>query len=116
MLLVAHRHQLDTHRLDPEAPWNRFALGLFFGGVASRPPGGPKTINIFLCSPAEKAGQRAMAVILSGLDGEGSAALQAIKAAGGVTFVQSDAAYDSMPRSAVETGHVKKPDNAELTA
>ena len=34
------------------------------------------------------------------------AALKAIKAAGGVTFAQSDAAYDSMPRSAVETGHV----------
>ena len=47
-----------------------------------------------------------MAVILSGLDGDGSAALKAIKAAGGLTFAQSDAAYDSMPHSAVETGHV----------
>jgi two-component system CheB/CheR fusion protein len=52
------------------------------------------------------AGPRAVAVILSGLDGDGSAALKAIKAAGGLTFAQSDAAYDSMPRSAVETGHV----------
>ena len=34
MLLVAHRHQIDTHRLAPEAPWNRFALRLVFGGVA----------------------------------------------------------------------------------
>ena len=34
MPLVAHRHQIDTHRLDPEAPWNRFALSLVFGGVA----------------------------------------------------------------------------------
>ena len=33
MPLVAHRHQMDTHRLDPEAPWSRFALGLIFGGV-----------------------------------------------------------------------------------
>jgi len=32
--LVAHRHQIDTHRLEPEAPWSRFALGLFFGGIA----------------------------------------------------------------------------------
>jgi two-component system CheB/CheR fusion protein len=47
-----------------------------------------------------------VAVILSGLDGDGSAALKAIKAAGGLTFAQSAAAYDSMPRSAVETGHV----------
>jgi two-component system, chemotaxis family, CheB/CheR fusion protein len=40
------------------------------------------------------------------LDGDGSAAFKAIKAAGGLTFAQSDAAYDSMPRHAVETGHV----------
>ena len=34
MPLVAHRLQIDTHRLDPEAPGNRFALRLVFGGVA----------------------------------------------------------------------------------
>ena len=113
---------------------------MFHLRTTSRPPGWPKTINIFLCSLAETAGQRAVAVILSGLDGDGSAALKAIKAAGGLTFAQSDAAYVSMPRSAVETGHVdhlmpaieiakalsalaheplqdaKKPDNAGLAA
>jgi len=116
------------------------AGNVFHLRTTSRPPGWPKTINIFLCSLAETAGQRAVAVILSGLDGDGSAALKAIKAAGGLTFAQSDAAYDSMPRSAVETGHVdylmpaveiakalsalaheplqdaKKPDNAGLAA
>ena len=51
-------------------------------------------------------GPRAVAVILSGLDGDGSAALKAIKAAGGLTFAQSDASFDSMPREAVETGHI----------
>lgn len=61
---------------------------------------------IFLCSLAEATGQRAVAVILSGLDGDGSAALKAIKAAGGLTFAQSDASFDSMPRHAVETGHI----------
>ena len=34
LLLVAHRHQIDIHRLDPEAQWSRFALSLVFGGVA----------------------------------------------------------------------------------
>jgi len=34
ILLVAHRQQIDTHRLDPEAPWSQFALGLSFGGIA----------------------------------------------------------------------------------
>ena len=47
-----------------------------------------------------------MAVILSGLDGDGSAALKSIKATGGVTFAQSDATSQSMPREAVETGHI----------
>ena len=74
--------------------------------TSSRPAGWPKTINLFLCSLAEATGPRAVAVILSGLDGDGSAALNAIKAAGGLTFAQSDAAYDSMPRTAVETGHI----------
>jgi len=74
--------------------------------TASRPPGWPKTINIFLCSLAEMAGPRAVAVILSGLDGDGSACLKAIKDGGGVTFAQSDASYPSMPRTAVETGHI----------
>ena len=74
--------------------------------TTQRPPGWPKTINIFLCSLAESAGERAVAVILSGLDGDGSAALKAIKDGGGATFAQSDAAFDSMPRAAVETGHI----------
>lgn len=82
------------------------ADGLFHLRTTSRPPGWPKTINIFLCSLAETAGPRAVAVILSGLDGDGSSALRAIKAAGGLTFAQSDASYDSMPRTAVETGHI----------
>jgi chemotaxis response regulator CheB len=47
-----------------------------------------------------------VAVILSGLDGDGSAALKSIKAAGGTTFAQSDATSKSMPREAVETGHI----------
>jgi two-component system CheB/CheR fusion protein len=71
-----------------------------------RPPGWPKTIDIFLCSLAEAMQERAVAVILSGLDGDGSAALKAIKAGGGVTFAQSDAAFGSMPQTAVETGHI----------
>jgi len=70
------------------------------------PAGWPKNINIFLYSLAEAKGNRAVAVILSGMDGDGSAALKNIKAAGGVTFAQSNAAYDSMPRSALETGNV----------
>jgi len=80
--------------------------GAFQLRAKSRPRGWPKTINIFLSSLAEETGPRAVAVILSGLDGDGSAALKAIKSGGGVTFAQTDAAYESMPRTAVETGHI----------
>ena len=47
-------------------------------------------------------------MILSGRDGDGSAALSAIKQAGGVTFAQSDETldFDSMPHTALETGYV----------
>ena len=101
MRLEPNRVFVMPPRMDLTTAGNVFHLR-----ATSRPPGWPKTINIFLCSLAETAGQRAVAVILSGLDGDGSAALKAIKAAGGLTFAQSDAAYDSMPRSAVQTGHV----------
>ena len=51
-----------------------------------KPRGWPMTISIFLLSLAEACGQRAIAVILSGMGHDGSAAQKAIKAAGGMTF------------------------------
>jgi two-component system CheB/CheR fusion protein len=101
MQLERNRVFVMPPRVDMTLAGNVFDLR-----TTSRPPGWPKTINIFLCSLAEAAGPRAVAVILSGLDGDGSAALKAIKSAGGLTFAQSDASYDSMPRTAVETGHI----------
>jgi two-component system CheB/CheR fusion protein len=46
--------------------------------------------------------------VLRWLDSDGSKALEAIKAAGGITFAQDlpSAEYDDMPRHAVETGFV----------
>ena len=101
MRLEPNRVFVMPPRVDMSLAGNVFDLR-----TTSRPPGWPKTINTFLCSLAEAAGPRAVAVILSGLDGDGSAALKAIKSAGGLTFAQSDASYDSMPRTAVETGHI----------
>ena len=101
MRLEPNRVFVMPPRVDMSLAGNAFDLR-----TTSRPAGWPKTINTFLCSLAEAAGPRAVAVILSGLDGDGSAALKAIKSAGGLTFAQSDASYDSMPRTAVETGHI----------
>jgi two-component system, chemotaxis family, CheB/CheR fusion protein len=59
-------------------------------------------------SLAVDRGHKAIAVVLSGGDGDGSLGLTAIKAAGGVTFAQSEATaqVDSMPISAIATGNV----------
>jgi two-component system, chemotaxis family, CheB/CheR fusion protein len=55
---------------------------------------------------ASDARNRAVAVILSGLADDGSAALGAIKAAGGTTFAQADAEWQDMPKHAIATGFV----------
>ncbi|WP_309744181.1 CheR family methyltransferase, partial [Chamaesiphon sp. OTE_20_metabat_361] len=64
--------------------------------------------DAFLVSLAADRGNRAIAVVLSGGDGDGTAGLTAIKVAGGVTFAQCEdsARFDSMPTSAIATGNV----------
>lgn len=75
-----------------------------------KPPGWPKNISIFLQSLAEDRQKRAIVVILSGFDSDGAAALQAIKAAGGIVFAQKfeTAKQPDMPKSAVKTGCVDR--------
>ncbi|WP_414544177.1 chemotaxis protein CheB [Nostoc sp. CCY0012] len=64
--------------------------------------------DAFFTSLAADRGHKAIAVVLSGADGDGSLGLKAIKAAGGVTFAQCEdtAKFDSMPNTAVATGNV----------
>ncbi|WP_298915719.1 chemotaxis protein CheB [uncultured Nostoc sp.] len=64
--------------------------------------------DAFFSSLATEQGRKAIAVVLSGADGDGSLGLKAIKAAGGVTFAQCEdtAKFDSMPNTAVATGNV----------
>jgi two-component system CheB/CheR fusion protein len=65
-------------------------------------------IDHFFESLAEERGSRAIGVILSGSGTDGTAGLRAIKAAGGLTFAQSEesAKFDAMPRSAIRAGFV----------
>jgi two-component system CheB/CheR fusion protein len=100
--------ELDANRVFVMPPQINMTTdgNVFILRRTSSPPGWPKTINVFLCSLAEAMGHRAVVVILSGLDHDGSAALKAIKSAGGLTFAQLDAAIQDMPRHAVETGHI----------
>ncbi|MEG4808899.1 CheR family methyltransferase [Microcoleus sp. F8-D3] len=64
--------------------------------------------DAFFTSLAVDRGHKAIAVVLSGGDGDGSLGLNAIKAAGGMTFAQCQdtAKFDSMPITAVATGNV----------
>ncbi|MCL1465834.1 chemotaxis protein CheB [Argonema galeatum] len=65
-------------------------------------------IDAFLQSLAKDRGNKAIAVILSGMDGDGTLGVEAIKAEGGITFAQCEktAQYDSMPNTAIASGHV----------
>ena len=64
--------------------------------------------DAFFVSLAADRGNKAIAVVLSGTDGDGSLGIKAIKIAGGVTFAQCEgtAKFDSMPHTAVATGNV----------
>jgi two-component system CheB/CheR fusion protein len=64
--------------------------------------------DFLLQSLADEMGARAICVVLSGTGGDGSSGLKAIKAAGGRVIAQDpkEAAFDGMPRSAIETGLV----------
>src|SRR6202035_2932181 len=54
------------------------------------------------------AQSRAIGIVLSGTDGDGSMGIREIKEAGGITIAQEPASarYDGMPRSAIATGMI----------
>ena len=72
----------------------------------SKPHGWPNVITVFLRSLAEHWDGQLIAVIVSGYDGDGAAALHEIKEVGGITIAQKfdTAVQPEMPESAVATG------------
>ncbi len=65
-------------------------------------------IDIFMRSLAEVRKSQAIGVVLSGTASDGTAGVEAIRAAGGVTFAQDPetAKFDGMPRNAIDSGCV----------
>ena len=65
-------------------------------------------INYFFRSLAQDRGEKAICIVLSGMGTDGALGLRAIKEELGMAMVQAPetAKYDSMPRSAIETGLV----------
>jgi two-component system, chemotaxis family, CheB/CheR fusion protein len=70
----------------------------------AEPRGMRLPINILFSSLAATQGERAIAVVLSGMGSDGTLGLQAIKAVGGLTVVQQPdtAQFDAMPKSAIK--------------
>jgi chemotaxis response regulator CheB len=74
----------------------------------SKPRGWPDVITVFLRSLTEHWDGKLIAVIVSGYDGDGAAALRGIREAGGIVIAQKldTAAHPDMPESAIESGYV----------
>jgi two-component system chemotaxis response regulator CheB len=72
----------------------------------SKPRGWPDVITVFLRSLTHHWNGKLIAVIVSGFDGDGAAALCGIKEVGGITIAQKleTAAQPDMPESAIESG------------
>lgn len=66
-------------------------------------------INFFFHSLADDMGERSIGIILSGMGSDGTLGLKSIKERGGLTLVQepSNAKYDSMPKSAIQSVQVE---------
>jgi two-component system CheB/CheR fusion protein len=71
-------------------------------------PGLRLPIDSFLRSLAQEEAERGIAIILSGTGSDGTLGVKEVKGAGGMIMVQKEeqAKYDSMPRSAIDTGLV----------
>lgn len=80
-----------------------FRRGDIFASVEVVPPGALTTIDRTFMSAAKAHDDRVIGVILSGLMRDGTAGLQAVHDAGGLTIVQDPegAEYPDMPRSAM---------------
>ena len=86
----------DLHVLDGE----------FHLRPISKPRGWPDVITVFLRSLTQHWNGKLIAVIVSGYDGDGAAALCGIKEVGGITIAQKldTAKQPDMPESAIASG------------
>jgi two-component system CheB/CheR fusion protein len=105
----------DRTRIQPDCvyviPPNR-DMSVLHGILHLLEPASPRglryPIDFFLRSLADDHTDRSVAVILSGMGSDGTLGIKAIKERGGAVVVQdpSTAKFDSMPRSAVDSGVV----------
>ena len=100
--------RVDCVFIIPERADLHIRNGRFRLAAISKPRGWPDVITVFLRSLASNWQGPLVAVIVSGLDGDGAAALRGVKAVGGITIAQDpiSAKQPDMPISAIGTGFV----------
>jgi two-component system CheB/CheR fusion protein len=100
---VAQSRLRDPAQHEPDHPHGILRLAPRSQAVGQYLP-----IDGFLSSLAEDRGSQAIGVILSGTGSDGAQGIQAIRAAGGLTFAEDEgsAGYADMPHSAAATGSV----------
>ena len=108
--LITERLQIEPNRVFI-IPANRdlhVSDGVFLLKPISKPRGWPDVITVFLRSLTDFWHGKLIAVIVSGYDGDGAAALCGIKDAGGITIAQKldTATQPDMPESAIASGCV----------
>jgi two-component system chemotaxis response regulator CheB len=108
--LITERLQIEPNHVFI-IPANRdlhIQNGEFHLKPISKPRGWPDVITVFLRSLTRHWDGQLIAVIVSGYDGDGAAALCGISEAGGITIAQklSTAIQPDMPESAIASGCV----------
>ena len=108
--LITERLVIEPNRvfIIPERRDLHILDGEFRLKPISKPRGWPDVITVFLRSLTRHWDGQLIAVIVSGYDGDGAAALCGIKDVGGVTIAQKleTARQPDMPESAIESGCV----------
>ena len=106
--LITEKLQIEPNRIFiiPENRDLHVLNGKFQLKPISKPRGWPDVITVFLRSLTRHWDGKLIAVIVSGYDGDGAAALCGIKEIGGITIAQklSTASQPDMPESAIASG------------
>jgi len=108
--LITERLEIETDHvfIIPEKRDLHVLDGEFRLKPISKPRGWPDVITVFMRSLTENWNGKLIAVIVSGFDGDGAAALHGIKEVGGITFAQKPktAGQPDMPESAIASGYI----------
>ena len=106
--LITDRLDIDPNHvfIIPEKRDLHVLDGEFHLKPISKPYGWPDVITVFMRSLTEHWDGKLIAVIVSGYDGDGAAALCGIKDVGGITIAQKPdtAGQPDMPESAIASG------------